>query len=199
MYIYLLQEREDMRDNNGVYKIGRSGGDDLSRLRSYGSGTDYITHMKVNDCVNAEQELIETFSINFTLTRGREYFYIEDIDNAIDLFVAVARKFRCRPQRVAHPNSRPLVRPQRQPSDTTENNAKFTCELCKYETQWKQNLTKHLKSSKHANNLAKIEKEAYEAKEQRKHFVCTKCSKRFSKQQGLTRHVNRKSPCVSTV
>ncbi len=74
----------------------------------------------------------------------------------------------------------------------------FTCELCNYDSQRKFNLEKHLKSTKHANNVAKREKEEHDAREQRKHFVCPKCSKRFSKQQGLTRHTNRVKPCVET-
>ncbi len=74
----------------------------------------------------------------------------------------------------------------------------FTCELCNYDSQRKQNFERHLKSTKHANNVAKREKEEHDAKEQRKHFVCPKCSKRFATNQKLTRHTNRAKPCVGT-
>lgn len=73
----------------------------------------------------------------------------------------------------------------------------FECNVCKYESQWKHALTRHLKSKKHVDNVRKQEEDEAEAREQRKHFICNRCGKRFPKMQNLSRHENRVNKCVA--
>ena len=72
----------------------------------------------------------------------------------------------------------------------------FTCDICNYKSQWKHNITQHLKTKKHADNVRKHEEAKLQAREERKHFICAKCGKRFINNQKLNNHVNRKKPCV---
>ena len=197
MYVYFVQPKEYV--GTMVYKIGMSAGSDLSRLRSYGIGTEYICFFSVNNYLEVENAIIGAFGIEFDIDHGREYFKIRDKERAIELFTNVVNHVKTTTP-VQHIDKTAL-------NTNTVNNAKwlttdqqmFSCNICEYTSQWKHHLTRHLKSTKHINNIRKKKEDAELEREQKKRFVCNKCGKRFPKQQNLTRHINRLKPCINIV
>lgn len=73
-YCYLLQEREFIKTNEDVYKIGRT--KSLSRFNAYPKGSKIICLRSVNDCYKTERELKRKFKLYFTNEKniGTEYF-----------------------------------------------------------------------------------------------------------------------------
>jgi hypothetical protein len=90
-YIYLLQEREFLKTNENIYKIGKTKQENLKRLCNYPNGTQLIFQMICNDCDIIERRIIYTFTDKYLLQKdiGNEYFkgnykdMIDDIYNII--------------------------------------------------------------------------------------------------------------------
>ena len=74
-FIYLLQEREFIKTNESIYKIGKSI-NPKDRLSSYPKGSKLLVLLNCEDCHISEKELINTFTEKFTLRKdiGNEYF-----------------------------------------------------------------------------------------------------------------------------
>lgn len=91
-YVYLLQPAEYL--NTNCYKIGISSVCDLSRLKSYGAGTEYIRQFQCINYREAETELIkELHSKNkIVLFKGREYFCGQKSD-ILEVFTEVMNKY----------------------------------------------------------------------------------------------------------
>jgi hypothetical protein len=75
-YIYLVREREFIKTNEEIYKIGRSKQTNCQRISSYPKGSMLILTFNVNDCCAIEKEIIELFKKKFKLRKdiGNEYF-----------------------------------------------------------------------------------------------------------------------------
>jgi hypothetical protein len=75
-YIYLLQEREFIKSNEPIYKIGKTTKTGLTRFSNYPNGSDLLFHIKCNDCHTYEKLLIDLFKNNYILRKdiGNEYF-----------------------------------------------------------------------------------------------------------------------------
>ena len=75
-YIYLLCEREFIKTNEPIYKIGRSLQENLKRIQSYPNGTKLLFQSMCEDCIDSEKELIKLFKLNFIHRNdiGNEYF-----------------------------------------------------------------------------------------------------------------------------
>jgi hypothetical protein len=75
-YIYLLCEREFIKTNEPIYKIGRSLQENLKRIQSYSNGTKLLFQSICEDCIDSEKELIKLFKLNFKHRNdiGNEYF-----------------------------------------------------------------------------------------------------------------------------
>jgi len=75
-YIYLLQEREFIRTNEPIYKIGKTKQERLKRICNYPNGTKLIIQILCNNCDKYEKELINKFKELFIHKRelGNEYF-----------------------------------------------------------------------------------------------------------------------------
>jgi len=89
-YIYLLQEREFLKTNENIYKIGKTKQENLKRLGNYPNGTQLIFQMICNDCDIIERRIIDTFTDKYLLQKdiGNEYFkgnYNEMIDDIYNL------------------------------------------------------------------------------------------------------------------
>jgi len=76
-YIYLLQEREFIKTNEPIYKIGKTKQECLKRIINYPNGTKLIIQIECNDCDTYEKLLITKFKKNFIHKNdiGNEYFY----------------------------------------------------------------------------------------------------------------------------
>ena len=75
-YCYLLQEREFIKTNEPIYKIGRTKQKNNTRLKQYPKNSVLFIQMKCDDCIKTERVLINRFKQKFTLCKdiGNEYF-----------------------------------------------------------------------------------------------------------------------------
>ena len=75
-YIYLLQEREFIRTNEPIYKIGKTKQECLKRICNYPNGTKLLIQILCNDCDKYERLLINKFKELFIHKQeiGNEYF-----------------------------------------------------------------------------------------------------------------------------
>ena len=75
-FIYLLQEREFIRLNEPVYKLGKTKQTQLKRFASYPKGSSLLIHLQCFDCDTAERVLIEQFNTLFIRKKeyGSEYY-----------------------------------------------------------------------------------------------------------------------------
>ncbi len=75
-YIYLLQEREFIKTNENIYKIGKTQQSNLKRFNSYPKGSVLLIQITCSNCKKAETELINLFSNKYKKRNdiGREYF-----------------------------------------------------------------------------------------------------------------------------
>ena len=75
-YIYLLHEREFIKTNENIYKIGKSKQENTKRISSYPKGSKLLFQIICNDCDDLENKLINKFKIicNHKKEIGNEYF-----------------------------------------------------------------------------------------------------------------------------
>ena len=77
-YIYLVRPENAVINNNNIYKIGKSivkvKTNKISRLLSYGSGSEMITVTQCSDANILENLIIASFKDNFRLAYGNEFF-----------------------------------------------------------------------------------------------------------------------------
>ena len=75
-YIYLLQEREFIRTNDNVYKVGMTTKENYKRFRQYPKGSVLLYQMICNNCKNIEKLVLKKFKDTFKQRKdiGNEYF-----------------------------------------------------------------------------------------------------------------------------
>ena len=71
---YIIQERESVRMNEPVYKIGRTSKNFIERFKQYPTGSRSYLVYSVSDSRLVENLVRERFMEDFTLIRGHEYF-----------------------------------------------------------------------------------------------------------------------------
>ncbi len=91
-YVYFVQPYYMIGTNQ--YKIGMSSLDNLSRAKSYGSGTRYLCILDCADALLVERELLEIFHAKYTCVKGNEYFAIDNELDALRLFIDIVIKFK---------------------------------------------------------------------------------------------------------
>ncbi len=87
-YIYLLQEREFIRLNEPIYKIGKTKQENLKRIQNYPNGTRLLLQIICNNCDNLEKELIQLFKSKYKIQTdiGKEYFKGNHLDMIKDIY-----------------------------------------------------------------------------------------------------------------
>jgi hypothetical protein len=75
-YIYLVKEREFIKTNENIYKIGRSKQENTKRFLQYPKGSELILQEACGDCIKTEKMIINEFKIHFIHRKdiGNEYF-----------------------------------------------------------------------------------------------------------------------------
>jgi len=75
-YIYLIQEREFIKTNEDVYKIGKTRQKGISRFKQYPKGSDLLYHRACCNCDIIECKIIQVFKTKYIQKReyGIEYF-----------------------------------------------------------------------------------------------------------------------------
>ena len=74
--IYLLETRESIKNNENIYKIGRTCQDELKRFNTYPRGSKLHIHISCINSCEIEQLIIKLFNNQFENvdTYGKEYF-----------------------------------------------------------------------------------------------------------------------------
>lgn len=86
-YIYLLREREFIKINENVFKLGKTTRMGLDRFKSYPNGSDLLLHVKCLDCHIAEKYLLKLFDRRYKkrIDVGSEYFEGDSNSMMIDI------------------------------------------------------------------------------------------------------------------
>ena len=66
-YIYLVQERESIRCNDGVYKIGKTTQEPNKRMKGYPKNSKLYLTVIVDDATTSERDLLMLFRQKFVL------------------------------------------------------------------------------------------------------------------------------------
>ena len=75
-YIYLVKEREFIRLNEPIYKLGKTKQKNNKRFNGYPKNSYIIIQLKCDDCDTIEKELLEIFTSKYKKRYdiGSEYF-----------------------------------------------------------------------------------------------------------------------------
>jgi hypothetical protein len=75
-YIYLLQEREFIKTNENIYKVGRTKKENYQRFNQYPKGSVLLFQIICNNCEKIETQVIKEFKEDFNQRKdiGNEYF-----------------------------------------------------------------------------------------------------------------------------
>ena len=94
-YIYLVQERESIRCNDNIYKIGKTKQKPMKRVSAYPTGTKLWITIIVNDATSAEKDLLKIFREKFKqITEiGAEYFYGNPIQMINEIVIYQSEHF----------------------------------------------------------------------------------------------------------
>lgn len=92
-YVYLIREREFVRNNEQTYKLGKTTQLPNSRLAGYPKGSEVILFIDVSNCHDTEKRLMEQFDGLYKQKKeyGREY-YEGDLNNMKRTFFNVIEK-----------------------------------------------------------------------------------------------------------
>ena len=89
-FIYLLQTRESLKNNENIFKIGRTCRLELGRFNDYPNGSILHFHMPCINSTDIERELIKIFNKQFQNIHdyGKEYFE----GNLLDMIDIISKK-----------------------------------------------------------------------------------------------------------
>lgn len=96
-YIYLLQTRESIKNNETIYKIGRTSQKQLKRFNNYPNGSYLHLHICCLNSIDIESKIINEFKIHFEKVPlyGKEYFSGNVTDMIKIILKNVSYSFDC--------------------------------------------------------------------------------------------------------
>jgi hypothetical protein len=91
-YIYLLQEREFIKTNENIYKVGMTKKENYGRFNQYPNGSNLLFQMVCNDRIIIEKQILNFFKEGFQQRNdiGREYFE-GDYKSMIDIIYSTIK------------------------------------------------------------------------------------------------------------
>lgn len=97
-YFYIIREREFIKTNENIYKIGKTTQELHKRMSAYPKDSESILSLKVPDCHEFEKIMIKTFKENFVQRTdiGTEYFE-GDPNRMIDIAYSEYRRVNGEP------------------------------------------------------------------------------------------------------
>jgi hypothetical protein len=196
-YIYLLQEREFIRLNENVYKIGKTKQENVERLKSYPKGSSLVIMLECVNCDKAEHSLINIFKSKFRQRTdiGTEYFEGNKIKMRSEIIQyfdaleaknneAITQEVKTQAEYIKTTNDDPKVE-ENSTTVTETKGGKYYCSQCDFYSNNKYNFLKHYETQKHNNDSnATISQ-----------YSCQKCNRQFSSHSGFWKH-NKK--CTAT-
>ena len=146
-YCYLIQLREFIKSGEQIYKIGKTSNGPTRRLSSYPKNSVVFANEKVNNCNVVEKNIIKCFDKMFTkrIDIGTEY-YEGDIDMIKTAFYKIIN------DKYNDVDSDTGEMFKSKTNNKTE--MKYTCNICNYKTNGKNDWYYHKKSKNHTNNVS---------------------------------------------
>ena len=199
-YVYLLQP--PILKGTDRYKIGLSNNNSNERISSYGASVDLFCKIYCSNPKKVELVLKKEFANNFKLIHGNEWFE-GNINHMINLFNEIVNQHKC-----VQPNKKNITNTNNDLKNNIRNklishfdNPKsYICLRCKYSSDLKANLEKHLNRKKLCK-LRKFDVSIVDIKlfnniqkplfNNKKNInICQYCYKEFSCKQSKSRHEN---------
>ena len=86
-YLYIIQEREDVRANRNIYKFGRTSQTPKKRFNNYPKDSRVWLIIIMNNIVDSETNLKRLFKQKFKQRsdRGDEYYEVDDVQDMMNL------------------------------------------------------------------------------------------------------------------
>jgi phenylpropionate dioxygenase-like ring-hydroxylating dioxygenase large terminal subunit len=93
-YIYLIQEREFVKNNERVYKIGKTKQPNLNRFKQYPKDSILISQISCLDCDICEKQLLQIFKFKYLQKTdiGTEYFEGDHISMTLDIMSTISKQ-----------------------------------------------------------------------------------------------------------
>jgi len=93
-YIYLIQEREFIKTNEPIYKIGKTKKENLTRFKQYSKGSMMLCQLISTDCDEDERVLLGKFRDSYVPRRdiGSEYFEGDCNRMIQDIYETICKK-----------------------------------------------------------------------------------------------------------
>lgn len=221
-YIYLLQEREFIRLNETIYKIGRTKQMVNARISQYPKGTNLIFTIIVPNVVDVETELIKLFQKLYIPRHdiGKEHFEGDcfSMVNTIMTFVQRCCNSNSFVQAITNINGN-VAGPSTTVINTTIHDADdeeqklqttiYACKRCLYTCDQKSNLRQHLSRKCPCKinvcggqdiPIHTLLDELGEIREKQPNIECVWCKEKFSCSPSLSRHkktCNQRPTCVA--
>jgi hypothetical protein len=220
-YIYLVQEREFVKSNEDIYKIGKSKQENLKRFNSYPNGSKLLIQCICTNCNKIERKLIKLFREKYEIQRdiGNEYFkgnYIEMIkdihenifnfvDDTEEIFEDDFEKVVIREvikNEIIGKKEKVVKKKIIKKNIIKETIVKkedinivvYNCDYCDYTSNKKANVILHT-DIKH-RYMKEDEDDIKKNEDDNDLYKCDKCDKAFSTKFNLTRH---KTTCKGIV
>ena len=153
-YCYINHEREFIKCDQDIYKIGKTQFTANKRLKQYPKGTIQKIKKNMNNYTECENELIEQFDKLFTQRSdiGREY-YEGDYEKMEDAFIKITRKYMGKIEWVKYKHKQIVkIKGKSKKSDVKiikYLDGKYKCNLCKFSTDSKWNHSRHMIGMNH--------------------------------------------------
>ena len=103
-YVYLLQEREFVKSNEQIYKIGRTKQLNFARFRQYPKNSISFFQSYCDDCIACENKIVKVFSKKYKkrIDVGQEYFEGNVFDMIIQISIIVQNNLQDKIDRMYH-------------------------------------------------------------------------------------------------
>ena len=192
-YVYLLQEREFIKTNEKIYKIGMTTKPNHTRFNQYPKGSTLLFQIICNDCLSIEKQILSNFKSTFILRKdiGNEYFEgnFTEMISIISAIVIESYKIQDVVEFVPDANNlntkTKLSIPLENTDDINDNQMHYICEICNKAFSTKQNYNRHINNETIHTKIQDIDLYKYKYK-----YKCD-CGKKYLHQPSLYKHKRR--------
>lgn len=204
-YIYLLQEREFVKTNEPIFKIGKTKQENNKRFLQYPKGSILLSQSSCNDCDALEKKFIKLFKQKYIHRKdiGNEYFegdyklmkkdIHKNIEEEEDFKEIYNKSIENKLDNISEKSSNDFI-------DTLEFIKVDTPECIKVDTSERTEVdTKQLQKMKENINFLDnnfIEKEDILKKENLSYFKCQRCEYVSKQKINIKRHLAKVNKCI---
>jgi len=161
-YIYLLQEREFIKTNENIAKVGRTSKENLTRFYQYPKGSKLILQSDCEDCKKCEKIIIQMFKILFI---QRDDIGLEYFEGDFNEMKKIINKVIEHESTAPNKNAIEFIHDDTNYDNKTKNieyetlgngrkTEKYFCKICDYNTSRKSSIYKHFLTDKHRRKSA---------------------------------------------